>query len=86
MLRVIQELDERIMDNWYVASPVPCWLVFTLAISHRFESSYGARFYTSKFHISKDTSSWQGEHYVLFRSLDGAAIRSSWYVLPARRT
>ncbi|TFK80858.1 hypothetical protein K466DRAFT_604987 [Polyporus arcularius HHB13444] len=50
-----------------------------LVMRNWFESSYGARFYTSKFctgDTGEDVSS--GSYYVLYRSLDGPAIRSSW--------
>ncbi|TFK81021.1 hypothetical protein K466DRAFT_569296 [Polyporus arcularius HHB13444] len=44
----------------------------------RFEGSYGARFYTSRFHLPQDPSLPMGPHYVLYRSLIGPAILSDW--------
>ncbi len=85
MLRAIQELEPQVMCNWYVVAPSRRWLVLTHKLPDRFESSYGARFYTSKFHMNQDATMGQGPHYVLYRSLDGPAIRTSWYVLSTPR-
>ncbi|RDX39726.1 hypothetical protein OH76DRAFT_1490874 [Lentinus brumalis] len=47
-------------------------------VGNWFEGAYGARFYSSKFQLGQDPTLALGPHYVLLRSLIGAAILSDW--------